>query len=207
MRSLQLLCAAALTVAAIGEDKPAGGERKDAAADSAKSVLDFTMKNIDGKDVALSTYKGDVVLIVNVASKCGLTPQYRELQALYEKYKDKGFRIAAFPANNFGNQEPGTDGEIRQFCAQEYKVTFDLYSKISVKGEDQAELYRFLTSKERNPEFGGEIKWNFTKFLIGRDGKVIGRFEPKEKPGDEKVVKAIEAALAAARPPSAEQKP
>lgn len=161
----------------------------------AQSVLDFTMKGIDGKAVDLSDYKGKVILLVNVASKCGFTPQYEGLQALHEKYKDQGLVVVGVPANEFGKQEPGTDAEIQQFCKLNYDVTFPMLSKIVVKGESIHPLYAFLTRKETNPKFAGEIAWNFTKFLVDRDGKVIARFEPKEDPGSEKVVEAIEAAL------------
>lgn len=160
-------------------------------------VLDFTVKNIDGKDVNLSDYHGKVVMIVNVASKCGLTPQYEGLQAAYEKYKDKGFVVLGFPANEFGKQEPGTNEEIKAFCTTNYSVTFPMFSKIVVKGEGIHPLYKFLTSKETNPEYAGEIGWNFAKFLIGRDGKVVARFDPRTPPDDEKVTQAIEQALAA----------
>jgi len=166
-------------------------------ASEAKSPLDFTMADIDGHDVPLSKYKGHVVLIVNVASKCGNTPQYEQLEALYQKYREKGLRILAFPANNFREQEPGSNAQIKEFCSTKYRVTFDLFAKISVKGADQAELYKFLTSDEKNPGFGGEIAWNFAKFLVGRDGRVVGRFDPKTKPDDASVVAAIEKALAA----------
>jgi glutathione peroxidase len=165
------------------------------AAMEAKSVLDFTMKNIDGKEVPLESYKGKVLLIINVASKCGNTPQYDGLEKLFMKYRDQGFMILAFPANNFLAQEPGTDAEIKQFCSTKYNVTFDLFSKISVKGSDQHPLYRFLTSEETNPGFAGDIKWNFQKFLVGRDGKVIGRFAPKLQPESDELVGAIESAL------------
>ncbi len=197
----------AFSLTALGDDKPAAKDEKPTTSAPAQSVLDFTVKNVEGKDTSLAAYKGDVVLIVNVASKCGLTPQYKDLQALYEKYKDKGLRIAAFPANNFMGQEPGTNAEIKEFCEKNYKVSFDIYSKISVKGDDQAELYRFLTANDTNPGFGGEIKWNFTKFLVGRDGKIIARFEPRESPSDEKTTKAIEQALAAAKSAPEKTKP
>lgn len=162
---------------------------------AAKSVYEFKMKNIDGKEVSLSEYKGKVLMLVNVASKCGLTPQYEALQALYSRYKDQGFIILGFPANNFMGQEPGTEAEIKEFCSVKYNVTFPLFAKISVKGDDQHPLYQYLTSTDSNPQFGGEIKWNFNKFLVGRDGKIIARFEPKVKPDSEEVVQAIEKAL------------
>ncbi len=166
------------------------------ATQKAKCVLDYTMKSIDGKDIDLSTYKGDVLLVVNVASKCGYTPQYEGLQALYEKYGDKGFKVLAFPANEFGKQEPGTDSEIKAFCTKNYGVTFPVFSKIVVKGEGIHPLYQFLTSKETNPKFAGDIPWNFTKFLVNRKGEVIARFQPKDAPESDTVVKAIENALA-----------
>jgi len=166
------------------------GEKVEAA--SPKSVLDFTMRDIDGKDVKLNKYKGDVLLVVNVASKCGYTPQYEALESVYEKYKGKGFTILGFPANNFGGQEPGTEAEIKEFCTSKYHVTFPMFAKISVKGDDADPLYKFLTSNETNPKFGGEIKWNFNKFLVDRKGNVVARFEPKEKPDSDTVTAEIE---------------
>jgi glutathione peroxidase len=176
-------------------------------ATTATSPLDFTMPEIDGKDVPLSRYKGDVLLIVNVASKCGFTPQYKPLEEVYQKYKARGFRIAAFPANNFKQQEPGTAAEIKEFCSKNYGVTFDLFAKVSVKGDDQCELYKFLTSKDKTGDSGGEIPWNFTKFLVARDGKVLARFDPKVKPDDAEVIKAIEQALEAKKKAEEPQKP
>jgi glutathione peroxidase len=158
--------------------------------------LHYVVKGIDGNDVDLSAYAGNVLLIVNVASKCGLTPQYEDLEALYQKYKDEGLRILAFPANNFLSQEPGTNEEIKSFCSTKYNVTFDLFAKVSVKGDDIAPLYEELTSKEKNGRFGGSIKWNFSKFLIARDGQVVDRFAPQTSPSDEEVVAAIERELA-----------
>src|SRR6516165_10806188 len=142
---------------------------------TAGSIHDIAVKDIDGKDTTLKAYKGDVVLIVNVASKCGLTPQYSALESIYEKYKDQGFVILGFPANNFGAQEPGTNAEIKTFCTTKYNVTFPMFSKISVKGADQAPLYTYLTQETGNG-ITGDIKWNFTKFLVDRNGKVIQRF-------------------------------
>lgn len=147
------------------------------------------MKSIDGKPAPLAAYKGKVVLAVNVASQCGYTPQYAGLESLYKKYKDKGLVVAGFPANNFGSQEPGTNDEIKTFCDRNYKVTFPMFSKISVKGADQAPLYQYLTQK------GGEVKWNFAKFLIGKDGRVIKKFDSGVEPTSEELTKAIEAAL------------
>ncbi|MFY7954292.1 MAG: glutathione peroxidase [Armatimonadaceae bacterium] len=163
-------------------------------ANPVKSPLDFTMKSIDGKDVKLAKYKGNVVLVVNTASKCGLTPQYAKLEELYKKYKDKGLRILAFPANNFGAQEPGTDSQIKEFCSLNYKVSFDLFSKISVKGSDIHPLYQYLTTQ---PKVAGDVEWNFAKFLVDRKGNLVGRFKAPVDPTSEEVVKAIEAALAA----------
>ena len=158
-------------------------------------VLRHTMKDIDGNDVDLARYTGQVVLIVNVASKCGYTPQYEGLEELYQKYKDRGFVVLGFPANNFMSQEPGTNQEIKSFCKTSYGVTFPMFAKISVKGDDIAPLYKDLTSKDFNGEFGGPIKWNFNKFLVGRDGRVVARFPSKAKPLGDKVVDAVEAAL------------
>jgi glutathione peroxidase len=160
------------------------------------SVLEHKVTDINGKEVELADYKGKVLLIVNVASKCGLTPQYEGLQAVYEKYKDKDLVVLGFPANNFGGQEPGTEVEILEFCTSKYDVTFDMFSKISVKGDDKHPLYKDLTDEEKNGEMGGEIGWNFTKFLVGKDGKVTARFEPRVKPTADEVTAAIEAELA-----------
>ncbi|HUI56085.1 MAG TPA: glutathione peroxidase [Bryobacteraceae bacterium] len=161
----------------------------------ASNVLEFTLNSIDGRPAPLSQYQGKVILIVNVASRCGFTPQYAALEKMYETYKDRGFVILGFPANNFGGQEPGTDEEIKTFCSSKYNVTFPMYSKISVKGADKHPLYQFLTDKQANPSTGGEIQWNFTKFLVDRNGKVVARFEPKVTPDSADVVSAIETAL------------
>lgn len=161
-----------------------------------KGMYEFTMKDIDGNDVSLEKYKGNVVMLVNVASRCGLTPQYEGLQAIYDKYKDRGFTILGFPANNFMGQEPGTEAEIKEFCSLNYNVGFPMFSKISVKGTDQHPLYRFLTHPETNPGFDGDITWNFEKFLADRDGKIIARFSPRTVPTDAEVIEKLEAALA-----------
>jgi glutathione peroxidase len=161
----------------------------------AKSIYDFTMKSIDGDPVSLKSYHGKVVLLVNLASKCGFTPQYAALEALYEKYKDRGLVIVGIPANNFMSQEPGTDAEIKTFCTNKYNVTFPMMSKVSVKGDDETPLYLFLTDKSANPQIGGDIKWNFTKFLFDRDGKPVARFEPATKPDSPEVTSAIESTL------------
>ena len=161
----------------------------------ASNVLDFTLNSIDGKPAPLTQYQGKVALIVNVASRCGYTPQYTGLEKIYEKYKDQGFVILGFPANNFGGQEPGTNEEIKTFCSSKYSVTFPMYAKISVKGADIHPLYQFLTDKHANPSTGGDINWNFTKFLVGKDGKVIARFEPDVTPESSQITGAIEKAL------------
>ena len=161
---------------------------------AAPSVYDFTLPSIDGEKTSLAEYKGKVILMVNVASRCGYTPQYTGLQALYEKYKDKGFVILGFPANNFGAQEPGTNAEIKSFCSLKYNVTFPMFSKVSVKGDDTTPLYQYLT-KDANPAVAGEIKWNFTKFLVGKNGKVVQRFEPAITPESAEMSAAIETLL------------
>jgi glutathione peroxidase len=161
-----------------------------------KTVYDFTLNSIDGQPTPLSTFKGKVVLLVNVASRCGFTPQYAGLESLYEKYKDRGFVIVGIPANNFGGQEPGTNQEIKTFCSAKYHVSFPMMGKVSVKGSDITPLYAFLTDKSAHPDTGGEIGWNFTKFLVGPDGKVIARFDSKVEPESEEVTSAVEKALA-----------
>jgi glutathione peroxidase len=162
---------------------------------AASSVHEFTLDSIEGQPAPLAAYKGKVLLLVNVASKCGFTPQYTALESTYEKYKDQGLVVIGFPANNFMSQEPGTNEEIKAFCTRKYSVTFPMYSKISVKGNDKAPLYQFLTDSSANSTTGGEIKWNFTKFLVNRDGQVIARFEPKVTPDSPEVTEAIEKAL------------
>src|ERR1700720_1135588 len=157
-------------------------------------VYNFTLNSIDGKPSPLANYKEKVVLLVNVGSQCGYTPQYSALEAIYEKYKDQGFVILGFPANNFGAQEPGTNEEIKTFCTRKYSVTFPMYSKISVKGSDQAPLYAYLT-KETGAGIAGEIQWNFPKFLVDRDGKGAQRFEPAITPDSKEVTAAIEKQL------------
>ena len=157
---------------------------------AASSVHEFTMQSIDGKPAPLSAYKGKVMLVVNVASKCGYTPQYTGLQSLYEKYKGKGLVLVGVPANNFGGQEPGTDEEIKTFCSRNYNVSFPMMSKVSVKGDDKAPLYQYLTSS------AGEVKWNFTKFLVDKNGKVVQKFDSAVKPDAPELTSAIEKALA-----------
>ena len=162
-------------------------------ADKAIDLYGIDLKTIDGKEVKLKAYKGDVLLIVNVASECGLTPQYTKLQELFAKYNEYGFQVLGFPCNDFGMQEPGSNKEIKEFCTTKYQVTFPMFEKLHVKGDDQHPLYAMLTGK-KSP-FPGKVKWNFGKFLISRDGKIIHRFEPRTKPGEEKVTEAIEKAL------------
>ena len=172
----------------IGAGLPMAGGRP-------KSVLDFTVNNIEGTGTPLTKYKGSVLLIVNVASKCGYTPQYKDLEVLYRKYKQCGFAILAFPANNFGGQEPGTNAEIKHFCQRTYDVTFDLYSKLSVKGKDQHPLYAFITSPSTNPRYAGDVAWNFQKYLVDRKGTIIGKFAPSIEPLSKELISAVEAAL------------
>ena len=159
------------------------------------ALYDVPVKDIDGKETSLAPYKGDVMLVVNVASKCGTTPQYAALEKHYEKYKDQGFVVLAFPCNQFAGQEPGNNTQIKEFCHGTYGVTFPLFDKLEVNGEGRSPLYAQLAGP--GSPYPGDIKWNFTKFLVGRDGVILARFEPKQKPDDPEVVKAIEAALSA----------
>ncbi|MDP8243150.1 MAG: glutathione peroxidase [Candidatus Hinthialibacter antarcticus] len=161
-----------------------------------KSVHEFTMKDINGKELKLEKFKGKVVLLVNVASKCGYTKQYKPLQELYGKYKEKGLVIVGLPANNFGGQEPGSDKEILEFCTEKFDVSFPMLSKVSVKGDDTHPLVSYL-NKQENPDFKGDINWNFEKYLIGKDGKLLHRFRSKTEPLSEDMTKAIEKALKA----------
>jgi len=164
------------------------------------SVLDFEVQDIDGKPVSLSDYKGDVLLIVNVASECGLTQRnYSKLEPLFEKYREQGFRILAFPANNFGGQEPGSNSQIKEFCTAKHGASYDLFAKVSVKGDDICPLYRYLT-EETGKKIAGEVRWNFQKYLIDRQGKAIARFNPKVDPDSKKLVEAIEEALETGTP-------
>jgi glutathione peroxidase len=157
-------------------------------------VYDFTLNDIDGKPVSLSQFRGKVLLLVNTASFCGNTPQYTDLENMYEQYREKGFEILAFPANNFGQQEPGTNAEIKDFCHTKYSLSFPLFSKISVKGDDKHPLYRYLT--EQSP-FPGEVEWNFQKYLIDRSGKVVARYHHRTKPSAPDIVQDVERVLAA----------
>jgi glutathione peroxidase len=183
MRKFALLATLCLTLATSAFAEP-------------KSIYDFTLKSIDGQPTPLSEYKGKVVLLVNVASRCGFTPQYTALEATFEKYKSRGLVIVGVPANNFMGQEPGTNEEIKTFCTKKYNVSFPMMSKLSVKGDDKTPLYQFLTGKDTDPKFAGDIKWNFTKFLFDRKGNPVARFEPAVTPDAPEVTAAIEAALA-----------
>ncbi len=184
---MKLLTAIVLAVLTGMQNKPSEGTKMPAA-------LNFTMKSIDGKPIDLSKYQGRVVLMVNVASQCGFTPQYAGLEELHKKYAASGLSILGFPSNDFGAQEPGSDPEIAQFCKQNYGVEFDMFSKIVVKGPGQAPLYKYLTA---HPKFSGQLDWNFEKFLIGRNGDVIARFKSEVEPASKQMVSAIENALAA----------
>ena len=157
-----------------------------------RMVYDFTLNDIDGKPISLSQFRGKVLLLVNTASFCGNTPQYTDLEKMYEQYREKGFEILAFPANNFGQQEPGTNAEIKTFCYTKYSLSFPLFSKISVKGDDTHPLYRYLT--EQSP-FPGEVEWNFQKYLVDRSGKIVARYHHRTKPLSDEVVREVEAAL------------
>ncbi len=159
-------------------------------------IHSFKATNIDGKEVDFSSFKGKALLIVNVASQCGATPQYESLQAISEQYKNKGLVVLGFPSNDFGNQEPGTDLEIKNFCTTEYNVTFPMFAKVPVKGENKLELFKYLTSAA-NPDKVGEIGWNFEKFLVGKDGKLLRRFTTSVDPNDSKLLEAVEKAIAA----------
>ena len=159
-----------------------------------ESIYDFPLTDIDGNEMTLEAYKGNVLLIVNVASKCGYTPQYEGLQSIYEEFKDDGLVVIGFPANNFRGQEPGTNEDIKQFCRLEYGVEFPMAAKVSVRGDDQAPLFTYLTSLE-NQDFDGDIKWNFEKFLIDREGNLIRRFRSSVKPESETLTSAIKSLL------------
>jgi glutathione peroxidase len=189
------------------QDKDAAAAKTAAApAASASTPLNVTMKNIAGKEVNLAEkYQGKVVLLVNVASRCGFTPQYEQLQALHDKYAEQGLAIVGVPCNQFRNQESGTDAQILAFCTENYGVEFEMMSKVEVNGENAVPIYKYLTSKETNPKFGGNITWNFEKFLFGRDGQVAGRFTPRTRPDAAEVIQAVEAELAKKVPAKASE--
>lgn len=188
-RCVSLLAAAAICLSLAGGLFADKDEKK--VEEKVAPALNFTMDGIDGKPVKLSQYQGKVVLMVNVASKCGLTPQYEALEGLHEKYHEKGLAVLGFPANEFGAQEPGTNKEIASFCKKDYGVEFPLFAKVVVKGKGQCDLYKLLTDDDKKP-----ITWNFEKFLLNRKGEVVARFAPRTSPTDEKVIAAIEAELA-----------
>jgi len=182
--TLLLVGVVAACVATVsGEEKAAG-------------PLAHKMKSITGQEVDLSQYKGTVVLIVNVASECGLTPQYEQLEAIYEKYGDKGLVVLGFPCNQFGQQEPGTEAEIAKFCSSNYKIKFPLFAKIEVNGNEAAPLYKYLTALDTRPQGKGKISWNFEKFVVGRSGDVVARFAPTTVPDAPVVLAVIDAELA-----------
>ncbi len=160
-----------------------------------KSIYDFTMKDIDGKDISLNNYKGKVVVIINVASKCGYTPQYKEIQQFYEKYSSKGVVVLGFPCNQFMGQEPGSESDIKTFCTNQYHVTFPMFSKIDVKGSNQSPLYTYLTEEAQNGVESNKVAWNFQKFIIGKNGKLIKSYSPPTSVFDPEFIKAIELAL------------
>lgn len=194
-----------LLVLAIGT--VVNAETKEKGLEKQSKPLEVKMKTLDGKEVNLAKkYEGKVVLLVNVASKCGLTPQYEQLQALHEEFADEGLAVVGVPCNQFNGQEPGSAEEIATFCEDKYGVEFDLLEKVNVKSdeEDQSPLYKFLTSKETNPKFAGNISWNFEKFLINRNGEVVARFKPRMKPDDPALLKKLKAELA--KPAKEEEK-
>jgi glutathione peroxidase len=174
---------------------PAAVQGQDKVSAKIPAVLKFKVKNIEGKDVDLAKYAGKIVLIVNVASECGYTPQYKGLQALHEKHGKDGLAILAFPSNDFGKQEPGTEAQIKEFCSKEYGVKFDLFAKVGITGKDAAPLFQHLTSEKTNPNHAGPVRWNFEKFLIGRDGTVIARFASDVDPESDEMQDAIRKAL------------
>ena len=183
------LCCVAVVFAIVG--RPVFAED----AKQADGALGFTVKSIDGKEVNLAKYKGKVVVIVNVASQCGLTPQYEGLESLYEKYGEKGLAVLGFPCNQFGEQEPGTEKEIAAFCKDNYGVKFDMFAKVDVNGEKASDLYKYLTNLETAPKGSGKISWNFEKFVINREGNVIARFKPQTEPTDAELIAVIEKSL------------
>lgn len=187
--TLGLLATAGLQLPSVADDK------KPAKVDTT-SALDQSMKTLSGEKVDLSKYKGKVVLIVNTASECGLTPQYAGLQELYEKHREQGLVVLGFPCNQFGKQEPGSAKEISEFCTTNYGVTFDMFDKVEVNGDGACELYKQLTKLDLKPAGDGKITWNFEKFLLNRDGQPVARFAPKTAPDDAEFVTAVEALLA-----------
>ena len=197
---LLFFCGLVLTTAStIGQEATpvANAENQSTeATEEPDTALDFKVKSIDGKEVDLSKYKGNVVIIVNTASKCGMTPQYKQLQELHEKYTDKGVKVLGFPCNQFGGQEPGTEEDIKTFCTKNYGVTFDMFSKVDVNGEDANDLFKFLTAAEVQPKGSGDVGWNFEKFVLDKSGKPIARFGSRVKPDSEEFMEVVTAAVA-----------
>jgi len=191
---LKLLIVLPLFLVAMAAALSSSGEEKSGS--KTPDALDFKMKSLAVKEVELSKYQGQVVVVVNVASECGLTPQYEQLEALHEKYAEKGLAVLGFPCNQFGKQEPGSAKEIQEFCTKNYGVKFDLFGKVEVNGAGACPLYKHLTALETKPTGPGKISWNFEKFVIGRNGEVVARFAPRTKPDAPEVLKAIEAELA-----------
>jgi glutathione peroxidase len=198
--SALVLCMAAASMLG-GVTGPSPDEKKaDQDRPAVRSIYDLEVQDIQGQPVKLSAYSGKVLLIVNVASKCGLTDRnYKKLQPLYERYREQGLRILAFPANNFGRQEPGSNAEIKKFCRTKYNATYDLFAKVSVSGDDICPLYKFLT-EGAGQHVAGKVQWNFQKYLVGRDGKVLAVFDPRTDPDDKKLIAKIEEALQAEAP-------
>lgn len=193
MKRLFATAFAVLILISTNQTSPADDDDKKS---DVPAALNFKMKNIDGEDVLLNKYKGKVVLVVNVASKCGLTGQYEQLQALHDKYSEKGLSVIGFPCNQFLGQEPGTEKEIKAFCKTNYGVEFDMFSKVDVNDGKQCDFYKYLTALDTKPQGAGKISWNFEKFLINRKGEVVARFSPRTKPDSDDVVKLIEKELA-----------
>lgn len=197
MRSIYLLtilagCLVACTVTSQSNERKSSADELQKPASSSKTIYDFKVTDIKGEEFDLASLKGKKVMIVNTASQCGLTPQYKQLQSLYDTYKDQNFVIVGFPANNFMSQEPGSNDEIATFCSANYGVTFPMMSKISVKGSDKHPLYQFLTQKSLNGLEDNEVKWNFQKYLIGTDGKLVRVVSPQTLPDDASIVSWIE---------------
>ena len=196
MRITHRLCTAVAAVSLVALMAPTAMADHHEKGDSKhECALDFKVEDIDGETVDLEDYEGNVVLIVNVASRCGNTKQYTQLQEMYEKYKDKGFVVLGFPCNQFGSQEPGTEADIKEFCTSKYAVTFPMFSKVEVNGDGATPIYQYLTSKDVAPQGKGKVQWNFEKFLVDRDGQLIARFSPRTKPDSKEIVAAIEEAL------------
>lgn len=192
------LATAANAQDAATQEKPAAEAKATEAqtTEEAPTALDFKVKSIDGVEVDLSKYKGNVVVIVNTASKCGMTPQYKQLQELHTKYGGQGVKVLGFPCNQFGGQEPGTEADIKTFCTKNYGVTFDMFSKVDVKGDEANDLFKFLTAAEVQPKGSGDVGWNFEKFVLDKTGKPIARFGSRVKPDSEEFVEVIKAAMA-----------